>query len=168
MRLQNNVAIVTGAAGGLGEGISLSLASEGAHVVVCDLNLAQAEKVAEKIRATGQQAIAHRADVTKAEDCEQTITATLDHFSRLDTLVCNAGVDGLPTENPATPPLLENLLEDDWDIVMEVNLKGVFCPAARQYRTLRSKAAAESLTFLQSRDARGSSFYLPMLHPKRL
>ncbi|MFT4581447.1 MAG: meso-butanediol dehydrogenase/(S,S)-butanediol dehydrogenase/diacetyl reductase [Gammaproteobacteria bacterium] len=134
MRLENNVAIVTGGGGGLGEGISLCLAREGASVVVADLNLDNAETVAVKIRELGGNAHAHQADVTRLSDCERTIEAAIDTFGRLDTLVCNAGVDGLPVGEPE-PPLLENVREDDWDLVMGVNVKGVFlsCRAAIPY-----------------------------------
>jgi meso-butanediol dehydrogenase/(S,S)-butanediol dehydrogenase/diacetyl reductase len=132
MRLKGTVAIVPGGGGGLGEGISRCLAQAGAQIVVSDLRLAQAETVAEKIRASGYAAIANQADVRKAEDCGHMVEAALGAFGRFDTLVCNAGVDGLPSSDPATPPLLENVDEADWDLVMDVNLKGVFlsCAAA--------------------------------------
>jgi len=132
MRLQDNVAIVTGGGGGLGEGISLSLAGEGASIVVSDVNLQNAEKVAARVNESGGHALALQADVTNAKDCAHTVAAALETYGRLDTLVCNAGADGLPHANPETTPLLENVLEEDWDIVMNVNLKGVFlsCRAA--------------------------------------
>jgi meso-butanediol dehydrogenase / (S,S)-butanediol dehydrogenase / diacetyl reductase len=132
MRLKDNVAIVTGGGGGLGEGISLCLAREGAQVVVSDLNLEQAEKVAEKIRGMGHRALANRADVRSADDCRQMVEAAIAACGHVDTLVCNAGVDGLPAEDSEAPPMIENILEEDWDVVMDVNLKGVFlsCRAA--------------------------------------
>ncbi|HJP37370.1 MAG TPA: SDR family NAD(P)-dependent oxidoreductase [Gammaproteobacteria bacterium] len=135
MRLEDNVAIVTGGGGGLGEGISLCLAREGARVVVSDANLDRANAVAEKVRQTGSEAIANQADVRSADDCGQMVEAARAAFGRIDTIVCNAGVDGLPTTAPETPPLIENVLEADWDLVMDVNLKGVFlsCRAVVPY-----------------------------------
>jgi NAD(P)-dependent dehydrogenase (short-subunit alcohol dehydrogenase family) len=124
MRLKDNVAIVTGGGGGLGEGISSCLAREGARIVVSDLQLDLAERVAEKLRRAGAEAIANSVDVRIADDCAQMVEAALSAFGRVDTLVSNAGVDGLPESD--APPLLENVLEDDWDLVMDVNLKGVF------------------------------------------
>ena len=135
MRLSDTVAIVTGGGGGLGEGIGLCLARAGAQIVVSDLSLENAEKVAETIRESGFSAIANQTDVRNSEDCGQMVEAALSAFGRLDTLVCNAGVDGLPSADPETPPLLENVDEADWDLVMDVNLKGVFlsCAAAIPY-----------------------------------
>ena len=126
MRLKDNVAIVTGGGGGLGEGIGLCLARAGAHVLVSDMDLDRAEAVTDKIREAGHKAIANRADVRSADDCGQMIAAAVAAFGRVDTLVANAGVDGLPVEDPGTPPLLENIRVEDWDLVMDVNLKGVF------------------------------------------
>jgi len=132
MRLKDSVVIVTGGGGGLGAGIGMCLAEAGARVVVSDLSLDNAEKVAAEIRATGFDARASHADVRRADDCQRMIEETLRTEGRLDTIVCNAGVDGLPSEDPDTPPLIENVLEADWDLVMDVNLKGVFltCVAA--------------------------------------
>jgi 3-oxoacyl-[acyl-carrier protein] reductase len=132
MRLQGNVAIVTGGGGGLGEGISSSLAGEGASIFVSDINLQNAKTVAARINEFGGHALALQADVTNAKDCAHTVAAALETYGRLDTLVCNAGADGLPRANPETTPLLEHVLEEDWDIVMNVNLKGIFlsCRAA--------------------------------------
>lgn len=135
MRLKDNVAIVTGGGGGLGRGISLCLAREGARVVVSDMKLEAAEKVAAEIRELGFEVTANRADVRSADDCAKMVAAALAAYGRVDTLVCNAGVDGLPSGALETPPLLENVREDDWDLVMDVNLKGVFqsCRAVIPY-----------------------------------
>ena len=126
MRLKDRVAIVTGGGGGLGEGICMCLAREGAHVVVSDLKLELAEKVAAKVKELGQKALAIRTDVRKPDECKEMVDATLKEMGRLDILVANAGVDGLPTDNSPASPLIEDIKEEDWDRVVDVNLKGVF------------------------------------------
>ena len=127
MRLENQVAIVTGGGGGIGEGICLCLAREGADVVVSDLKLDLAEKVAGEVRGLGRKALAVKTDVRQAADCQALIDAALKQVGRLDILVCGAGVMGFAHRGDIKTPLaIENMLEADWDLVQGVNLKGVF------------------------------------------
>lgn len=126
MRLKDRVAIVTGGGGGLGEGICLCLAREGAHVVVSDLKLELAERVAAEVKDLGRKAIAVRTDVCSADSCKEMVDVTLKEMGRLDVLVANAGVDGLPTGDSPVSPLIEDIQEEDWNRVVDVNLKGVF------------------------------------------
>jgi len=126
MRLKDRVAIVTGGGGGLGEGICMCLAREGAHVVVSDLKLELAEKVAAKVKELGVKAMAIRTDVRKPDQCKEMVDVTIKEMGRLDILVANAGVDGLPTGDSTASPLIEDIEEKDWDLVVDVNLKGVF------------------------------------------
>lgn len=128
MRLKDQVAVVTGGGGGIGEGICLCLAREGANVVVSDVKQDLAEKVAAKVKEGGQKSLAVQADVRMADQCQTLIDKTLEEMGRLDILVCSAGVmgfahRGLDSDIPLT---IESILEDDWDLVMDVNLKGVF------------------------------------------
>ncbi len=119
MRLQDKIAIVTGAGKGIGQGIALRLAEEGAHVV---LNYARsaagAERTAERIRAAGRQALAIQADVARAEDVRRMVAQAVSAFGRVDILVNNAGID-------PHIPLLE-MTEDQWDWIIDTNLKGAF------------------------------------------
>ncbi|MHB8109811.1 MAG: SDR family NAD(P)-dependent oxidoreductase [Syntrophorhabdaceae bacterium] len=127
MRLKDKVAVVTGAGGGLGEGICLCLAREGANIVACDVNLELAEAVAKKVREEGQKAITAKADVRFYNECEEVMAAAVKEFGRIDILVCNHGVSGFALRKDSDdPPVLENLSEDDWDLTIDVNLKGVF------------------------------------------
>lgn len=127
MRLKNQVAIVTGGGGGLGEGICLCLARDGADVVVSDVKLALAEKVAAKVKETGRKSLAIPTDVRKANECQNLIDKTLKEMGRIDILVCGAGVGGFVYRGDSDePPILETISEEEWDLTMDVNLKGVF------------------------------------------
>lgn len=127
MRLQDKVAIVTGGGGGLGEGICLCLAREGAHVVVSDIELNLAEKVAAKVKQLGRKALSVQTDVRVAAQCQDLIDRTLKEMGRIDILICGAGVGGIESlVESGKPPILENIPEEEWDRTMDVNLKGVF------------------------------------------
>ncbi|MDI6812406.1 MAG: 3-oxoacyl-[acyl-carrier-protein] reductase [Desulfitobacteriaceae bacterium] len=119
MILTEKVALVTGAARGLGRAIALELATAGAKVVV---NYAGSEgkaaEVVEKIRAAGGEAFAVQADVSQAMDVERLVKAALEGFGHIDILVNNAGI--------ARDNLLLRMKEGDWDAVLDTNLKGVY------------------------------------------
>ena len=91
MRIQNKSVIVTGAGGGIGEGIAVRLAVEGGNVIVNDINAAAAERVAAAIRAAGGKAQAVAADVARSADMARLVAAAVSQFGRLDVMVNNAG-----------------------------------------------------------------------------
>lgn len=127
MRLKDKVAIVTGGGGGLGEGICLGLAKEGAHVVVGDLNLDLAEQTVKKVTDTGRKSFAVQTDVRKKVDCRHLIDTTVETMGQVDILVCGAGVGGFAARGDrGEPAILENIPEAEWDLTIDVNLKGVF------------------------------------------
>jgi 3-oxoacyl-[acyl-carrier protein] reductase len=118
-RLQDKVAIITGAASGFGEGMARRFAEEGAHVVVCDLNVKGATRLANEI---GNSAIAVRADVSLKKDVDAMTKAALDAFGRVDILVNNAGY----THRNG------NMLDVDeatFDLIMAVNAKAIYYSA---------------------------------------
>ena len=117
MKLDDRVAIVTGAANGIGREIALNLAREGAHVVVGDINLEQANEVVNRIEALGVRAIAVEADVSKSQEVNQMAKTTLDEFGKIDILVNNAGAG---KESPFYQSTDEVM---DW--VIGVSLRGV-------------------------------------------
>jgi NAD(P)-dependent dehydrogenase (short-subunit alcohol dehydrogenase family) len=127
MRLKDQVAVVTGGGGGLGEGICLCLAREGASVVVSDVKMELAETVAAKIEKKGVKALAIQTDVRKPDDCRDLIDTAISRMGKLDILVCCAGV-GRATSKDLSQVLLtvENVTESEWDLTIDVNLKGVF------------------------------------------
>lgn len=128
MRLKDQVAVVTGGGGGLGEGICLCLAREGAHVVVSDVKQELAVKVAKKVEQTGRKALAFQTDVRMADQCRSLIDTAVSRMGGLDILVCCAGVGRDPSRpiDPEAPLGIENISESDWDMTIDVNLKGVF------------------------------------------
>jgi len=125
MRLTGRVAIVTGGGGGIGEGICRCLAREGADVVVSDLDANLADRVASEVKVDGRRALSVKTDVRKAADCQALIDTTLKEMGKIDILVCSAGVSGIRL-NSDVPDVIENLSEEDWDLTIDVNLKGVF------------------------------------------
>jgi len=127
MLLKDKVAVITGGGGGLGEGIALCMAKEGANIVVSDLNQELAEKTAAKIKGMGQKSLAISTDVTKKDQCRKLISESLKGMGNIDILVCGAGVGGFTHRPDSDEPLiLENISEKDWNTTIDVNLKGTF------------------------------------------
>lgn len=125
MMLANRAALVTGASGGLGRAIAVTLAANGAAVIVAyGKNADAANEVVATIKAQGGQAVAVQADVSTPEGAEALIKATIEAFGRIDILVNNAGIK--------RDTLVLRMKDEDWDRVMETNLRGVFflCRAA--------------------------------------
>lgn len=127
MKLQDRVAIVTGAAQGIGAACAQALAQEGARVVVADVQDAAAQALAQSIVAAGGQALAQCADVTVKADAEALVQRAVQAWGRVDILINNAGIVHAAD--------FLDLTEDDFDRVLRVNLKGAFLcgqAAARQ------------------------------------
>lgn len=119
MKLNDKIAIVTGAGQGIGEAIARRLANAGADVAIMDLNLSAAEAVAQQLEGVGRKALPLQADVSQAAEVNAAVAQVLSTFGRVDILVNNAGIAG------RTLPLTE-LDEADWHAVIGVNLTGVF------------------------------------------
>ncbi|MGW7644584.1 SDR family oxidoreductase [Streptomyces bobili] len=137
------VVVVTGAGRGLGRAHALAFAAEGARVVVNDLGVgldgtpdadSPAARVADEIRAAGGHAVAHAADIATAAGAASLVTAALETYGRLDTLVNNAGF--------LRDRMLVNLDEEDWDAVVRVHLKGHFLPLRHAAAHWRAEAKA--------------------------
>lgn len=118
MKLKDKVAIVTGAASGMGKAIAELYAKEGAKVILADYNFDGVKAVAEGIAKNGGSGIAVKADVSKLEDVENMIEAAIKEYGTLDILVNNAGImDGFEPVGEIT--------DEKWDRIFDINLKGV-------------------------------------------
>src|SRR3989454_3846360 len=129
MRLDGKVAVVTGGGSGIGRGIVLAMAREGADVAIPDIQVLNAEKVAGEVKGLGRKVLAMKTDVTSAADVKTMVDRTRETFGKIDILVNNAGAAG-PPGMPFT-----NNTEDDWDRTFTVNTKSVFltCKAITPY-----------------------------------
>lgn len=116
--MQSSVAIVTGAGQGIGRAIARRLAQDGFSVVIVDLRQDALSLVAEEIQQAGGQVLPLVSDITQAEQREQMLQKTLEHFQRLDVLVNNAGIQRIAL------PL--DVTEEHWDTIMNVNAKATY------------------------------------------
>ena len=115
---KNRIAVITGASRGIGRSIALALAAKGAAIVAVDMDQAATDAVVAELQAAGTKALAVVGNVTVPADVERMIDAAMEAFGRVDILVNNAGItrDGL----------LMRMKDEDWDAVLNVNLKGAF------------------------------------------
>lgn len=118
MELKGQVALVTGSARGIGKAIALGFAQRGADVVISDVNLEDARATSEELARLGVKTLAVRLDVSRSEEVARTFGEIMGAFGRLDILVNNAGI--------TKDNLLLRMKEEEWDAVININLKGVF------------------------------------------
>ena len=118
MRLESNVALITGGTSGIGEAAAMLFAREGAKVTITGRHQERGRGIANKIERDGGKAIFICSDVRKAEECDRAVSETLQAFGRLDILFNNAGV--------FFPHTILDCTEEEWDLQMDINLKGTF------------------------------------------
>jgi 3-oxoacyl-[acyl-carrier protein] reductase len=118
MRLKNKVALITGGGSGIGEATVLRFSEEGAKVVINDVNVDNANSVAEKVKVKGCEVLVCIADVCNKSDVENMVKQTIEKFGRLDILVNNAGIN--------RDSFAKKMSEEQWDKVIDINLKGTF------------------------------------------
>ncbi len=116
--VQDKVALVTGASRGIGRSISLALAAQGAKIVAVDVDSQATEDFVAELKASGSEAVAVQGNVTLATDVEHMVQVAKETFGRIDILVNNAGI--------TRDALLLRMKDEDWDAVLDVNLKGAF------------------------------------------
>ncbi len=139
MLLEDKTIIITGAGGGLGEGIARVCHREGANVVVCDIRGEQAEKVAHSL---GARALGMYCDVRQPDDLERLVEATLERFGCIDGLVNNAGANFVK-------PFLETTLAE-WDEVLAIDLRAVFFLTQLVCRHIQGRRGGGSIVNISS------------------
>ena len=141
MMLEGKKIIVTGGASGIGRATCVLAAREGADVAVADIDRGGAEETAELVRAEGRQALVVEMDTSKKADAQRMADETVAAFGSIDGLVCGA--------IKLVPGKLEELPEEDWDMVMDIGLKGYFLCAQAAGRVMLEKGSG-SIVFISS------------------
>jgi 3-oxoacyl-[acyl-carrier protein] reductase len=118
MKLKNRAAIITGGAKGIGKAIALTLVREGAKVALVDIDQEGLEALKHEIEKNGGEGLALPCDISKSRDVSEMVNQAFRRFGRIDILINNAGIIRRGT--------IETMTEEDWDRVIEVNLKGTF------------------------------------------
>jgi len=147
LRLKEKVAIITGSAGGLGKTFALTFAREGAVIVIIDINQEEINKTVNEIKALGNKCIGFMCDISKQTQVEETVKKVIEEWGKIDILVNNAG-GALHTKAK-----FEEVTEKDWDIVMNVNLKGAFfcCKAVVPYMIKQGRGRIVNISALAGR-----------------
>src|SRR5262245_16501688 len=147
-RLEQRIAIVTGAGQGIGRAIARGLAREGASIVIADVNEASANTVKKEIEAAGGSALAIHSDVSTENSVAAMVEKTLEAFRRVDILVNNAGI--FPTSS------VEEMSEADWDRVIGTNLIGAFLCARAVVPTFLKRGSGRIISLTSGRAFQGA------------
>ncbi len=131
--LDGKVAIVTGAARGIGAAIALKLANEGADIALCDLQADWLTDTADAVKAAGRKVSSHAVDVSNSEGVNQVVADVIAELGGVDILVNNAGI--------TRDTLMMRMSDEDWDAVLNVNLKGSFLFTRAVARPMMKKRA---------------------------
>lgn len=135
MKLKDKVVVITGAGRGIGKGIALEFIKEGAKVVINDVNAETAKTALQEIKDLGGDGIAVVADISIEEQAARLIKETVDSFGTIDILVNNAGI--------TRDSLVTKITEEDWDLVMDINLKGPFNLIKAAFKVMAEKKSGK-------------------------
>ncbi|MFQ5860417.1 MAG: SDR family oxidoreductase [Dehalococcoidia bacterium] len=156
--LKDKVAVVTGSGRGIGRGVALALADQGARVVVNDIGASldgtgfdqgPADQVVQEIQAAGGVAVASYDSVATMEGGERIVRTALDHFGRLDVLVTPHGI--------LRDRMVFNMTEEEWDEVIQVHLKGTFAVVKAACIVMRQQRSGRIITFTSTSGLYGNS-----------
>lgn len=142
MEIRNKVAIITGASSGIGKATAKKLAAEGARVVLCARSVDELEELKSEIEADGGEALVVETDVTRPSDFEKVVSKTKSMYGTIDILVNNAGLMPLS--------YIEKLKTDEWEKMVDVNIKGVLNGIAAVLPTLREKRGGHIINISSS------------------
>lgn len=146
MRLENRVAIVTGGGKGIGSSYARGLAREGAKVVVADIDLEGASRIAEEIRSSGGEATAVHVDIASPESTAQMAKTAVNAYGRIDILVNNASLMSVLPRRP-----WYEIPVEEWDRVMAVNLRGMFLCCLAVFPTMKAQHYGKIINISSSR-----------------
>jgi len=149
--LQDKIALVTGSASGIGRGLALRYAKEGAHVACCDVNLAGAEETTSFIRESGSESIAIQVDVTRSSEVEEAFRQVHGHWGRIDILTNSAGI--------IKAHFLTEMPEETWDVIINVNLKGTFL-TTREAATYMMQQKSGKIINISSKSGKKGGLWL--------
>ena len=155
MKLEQQVAVVTGGGSGIGRATALLFAKEGARVAIVDRDLVEAEKTAALVRAMGGKAMAFGADVGQPGTADANAASVLSQWSRIDVLVCSAGTSSGGTVMTTSP--------EDWDAVFRTNVNGTWLWARAVIPAMQLQGQGSIVTFasqLALAGGRGNSAYI--------
>ena len=130
-RLEGRIAVITASGAGMGEGIARLFASEGARVVVSDIDEACGEAVAASLVSAGGEAVFQRADIGREADCRRLIDRAVEEYGQIDVLVNNAGL--------STRGTVENTTAEMWDTIFAVNVRGAFVCMQQGVRYMKER-----------------------------
>lgn len=142
MRLKNKVAVITGAASGIGKEIALVYAQEGAKVAIADLNLSQANSAAEEIKSKGGEAMAVAMNVTDEDQVSEGIDAVAQYFGSIDILVSNAGIQIIDS--------VDQLAFSDWKKLLSIHLDGAFLTTRAALKHMYASGTGGSIIYMGS------------------
>jgi 3-oxoacyl-[acyl-carrier protein] reductase len=148
-QLLNQVAVVTGAGRGIGQAIALKLAAEGADIAVVDIKPEFTTETVDKVKALGRRAWGYGADVSNAQNVEETAKQILADAGKVDILVNNAGI--------TRDALLMRMSEADWDAVLSINLKGAFLFTKALIRSISKQPAGRVINIASVIGLRGNA-----------
>jgi 3-oxoacyl-[acyl-carrier protein] reductase len=152
-KLKGRVAIITGGGHGIGKAYATRLASEGAKIVIAELDEKAGHAVAEELNAAGYEALAVRTDVSDPASVENMAAATVERFGRIDILVNNAAIFATV---PMSRSPFDQITIDEWDLMMSVNVKGPWLASRAVIPQMREQGYGKIINISSSTSIKGS------------
>jgi len=160
MRLQGNVVIITGGNGGIGEGIAVKCAEEGANVVIVDKDMSKSDAVQARLRAFSGEPMAIQADLCNEDEIKGFVDQVVKKFGRIDTLVNNAGIFGNTKDIPKFAKPFEDITVDEWDIMMKINVRAVFLCCKHVAPVMKAQKKGSIINVSSSTAWKGAPMFL--------